>query len=242
MLLIVLFKNGGFPGGSVVKNLPAKQEMWVQSLSLEDPLEKEMTTHSSILARGNPMDRGAWQAAVSGVTKSQTWISNYTAAVEFKNGDCVESSVRKSVVFFSRWVHAWLCDPKNCSKPGFPVLHYPRVCSNSHPFNWWCHLTISSSVVPFSSCLQTFPKSGSFTRSQFFASGGQSIGVSASASVLPMNIQDLFPLGWTGWIALQSKGLSRVFSSTTIQKHQWFGSHPSLWSNSHIHTWLLEKP
>ena len=227
MLLIVLFKNGGFPGGSVVKNLPAKQEMWVQSLSLEDPLEKEMTTHSSILARGNPMDRGAWQAAVSGVTKSQTWISNYTAAVEFKNVDCVESSIRKSVVFFSGWVHARLREPKKCSKPGFPVLHYSRVCSNSRPLNWWYHLTISSSVVPFS-CLQTFPKSGSFTRSQFFASGGQSIGVSASLSVLSMNIQDWFPLGWTGWIALQSKGLSRVFSSTTIQKNQFFGVQFSL--------------
>ena len=97
-----------------------------------------------------------------------------------------------------------------------------RACSNSCSLSWWCHPTISSSVVPFSSCLQSFPASGSFPVSRFFASGGQSIGASASASVLPMNILDWFPLGWTGWISLQSKGLSRVFSNTTVQKHQFF--------------------
>ena len=118
----------------------------------------------------------------------------------------------------------------------------PGVSSNSCPLSQWCHPTISSAVVPFSSCLQSFPASWSFPMSQFFASGGQSIGVSASASVLPMNIQDLSPLGWTGWIPLLSKGLSRVFSNTTVQKNQFFGTQPSLWSNSHIHTWLLEKP
>ena len=106
----------------------------------------------------------------------------------------------------------------------------------------WCHLTISSSVVPISSCLQSCPASGSFSMSQFLPSGGQSIGISASGSVLPMNIQNWFPLGWTGWISLQSKGLSRVFSNTTVQKHQFLGTQLSLWSNSHIHTWLLEKP
>ena len=98
----------------------------------------------------------------------------------------------------------------------------PGVYSNSCPLSRWCHPTISSSVVPFSSCLQSFPASGSFPMSQFFTSGGQSIGVSASASVLPMNIQDWLPLGWTNWIFLQSKGLSRVFSNTTVQKHQFF--------------------
>ena len=98
----------------------------------------------------------------------------------------------------------------------------PRACSNSCPLSWWCHPTISSSVVHFS-CLQSFPASGSFQMSPFFPSGGQSIGVSASALVLPMNIQDWFPLGWTGWISLQSKGLSRVFN-TTVQKHQFFGA------------------
>ena len=105
-----------------------------------------------------------------------------------------------------------------------------------------CHPTISFCVVPFSSCLQSFPASGSFPMSQFFASHGQSIGVSASVSVLPMNIEDWFPLGWTDWISLQSKGLSRVFSNTTVQKHQFFGAQLSSQSNSHIHTWPLEKP
>ena len=110
----------------------------------------------------------------------------------------------------------------------------PRTCSNSYPSRQWCHPTISSSVFPFSSCLQYFLASGSFPVNQFFASGGQSIRVSASASVLPMNIQDWFPLGLTGLISLQSKGLSRVYSNSTVQKL-------SLWSSSHIHTWLLEK-
>ena len=118
----------------------------------------------------------------------------------------------------------------------------PGVYSNSCPLSQWCRLTISSSVIPFSSCLQSFPASESFPVSQFFASGGQSIGVSASASILPMNIQDWFPLELTCLISLQSKGLSRVFSNTTVQKHQFFSAQPSLWSNSHIHTWLLEKP
>ena len=111
----------------------------------------------------------------------------------------------------------------------------PGACSNSCPLSRWSHPTISSSVVPFSSLLQSFSASGAFPMSQFFA-GGQSIGVSASASVLPVNIQDWFPLGWTGWISLKSKGLSRVFSNTTVQKHQFFGTQLSLWFNSHIHT------
>ena len=100
----------------------------------------------------------------------------------------------------------------------------PGACSNSCSSSRWCHPTISSSVVPVSSCLQSFPASGSFPMSQFFASGGQSIGVSASASVLPINIQDWFPLGWTSWISLQSKGLSRFLSNTTVQKHQFFST------------------
>ena len=111
------------------------------------------------------------------------------------------------------------------------------TCSSSP----WCHPPISSSVVPFS-CPQYLPASESFPMSQLFAWGGQSTGVSASASVLPMNTQDWSPLEWTGWISLQSKGLSRVFSNTTVQKHQFFGTQLSSQSNSHIHTWLLEKP
>ena len=119
----------------------------------------------------------------------------------------------------------------------------PGVYSNSCPLSQWCHPTISASVIPFSSCLQSLPASGSFQMSQFFISGGQSIGVSASASALPRNIQDWYTLGWTDWISLQSKGLSRVFfSNTTVQKHQFYCTMLSLQSNSHIHTWLLEKP
>ena len=118
----------------------------------------------------------------------------------------------------------------------------PGACSNSCPSSWWCHPTTSSSVVPFSSCPPSFPASGSFPMSQFFASGGQSIGVSAWTSVLPMNIHDWLPLGCNGSISLQCKGLSRVFSNTTVQKHQFFSTQPSLWSSSHIHTWPLEKP
>ena len=118
----------------------------------------------------------------------------------------------------------------------------PQTCSNSRPLSWWCHPTNSSSVVLFSSCLQSFPASGSFQMSQFFTLRGQSIRVSASASVLPMNIQDWFPLGLTSLISLQMKGLSRIFSNTTVQKHQFFSTQLSLWSNSRIHMWLLEKP
>ena len=116
-----------------------------------------------------------------------------------------------------------------------------RANPNSCPSSRWCHPDISYSVIPFFSCLQSLPASESFPMSQIFAWGGQSIGVSASASVLPMNTQDWSPLGCTGWISLQSKGLSRVFSNTTVQKHQFFGAQLSSQSNSHIHTWPLEK-
>ena len=127
-----------------------------------------------------------------------------------------------SVVSKSLWPHGLQHARPPCPAPTLGVY------SNSCPLSWWCHPTISSSVVPFSSCLQSFPASGSFQMSQFFARGGQSIGVSTSASDLPMNIQDWFPFGWTGWISLQSKRLSRVFSNTTVQKHQFFGTQLSL--------------
>ena len=135
-----------------------------------------------------------------------------------------------------------LCSPMNCSTPGFPVLYYLLAFTKTHIH--WISDAIEPSLplAPFSSCHQSFPALGSLSVSQLFASGGQNIGASASASVPPMNIQDWFPLGWTGWISLQPKGLSRVFSTTTVQKHQFFSAQPSLWSNSHIHTWLLEKP
>ena len=141
-----------------------------------------------------------------------------------------------SVVSDSLWPYGLQHTRLPCPSPT------PRAYSNSSPSSRWCHPTISSSVIPFSSHLKTLPASGSFPVSQFFASGGQSTGVAASASVLSMNIQDWFPLGWTGLISLQCKRLSRVFSNTTVQKHQFFGTQISFWSNSHIHTWLLEKP
>ena len=145
-----------------------------------------------------------------------------------------QSQFGHSVVSDSLWPHGLQQARLPCPSPT------PGACSNSCPSSWWCYPTISSSVVPFS-CFQSFSASGSFPRSQFFTSGGQSIGVSASASVLPMNIQDWFPLGWTGWISMQSKGLSGVFSNTTVQKHQFSSAQLSLWSNSYIHKWLLEK-
>ena len=116
------------------------------------------------------------------------------------------------------------------------------ICSNSCPLSQWCHTTVLSSVLSFSSCSQSFPASESFPVSWLFTSSGQSIRVSASASVLPMNIQGRFPIGLTDLISVQYKGLSRVFSNTTVWKHQFFSSQPSLWSNSHTQTWLLEKP
>ena len=121
-----------------------------------------------------------------------------------------------------------LCDPMDCSTPGFPVHHQLPDLTQTCPLSRWCHPTISSSVFPFSSCLQSFPASGSFPMSHLFASGGQSIWVSTSTSVLPTNIQDWLCLGWTDWISLQAKGLSSVFSNTTVQKHQFFGAQLSL--------------
>ena len=128
----------------------------------------------------------------------------------------------RSVMSDSWWAHGLQLARLPCPSST------PGACSNSCPLSRWSHPTISSSVIPFSSCLQSFPASGSFPMSQFFTSHGQSIGVLALESVLPMNIQDWFPLGWTGWISLQSKGLSRVFSNTTVQKHQFFGAQLSL--------------
>ena len=133
-------------------------------------------------------------------------MSEYLLSVQFS----------RSVMSNSLWHHGLQQARLPCPLPT------PGACSNSCPLSQWWHPAISSSVVPFSSHLQSFPASGSFSRSQFFTSGGQIIGVSASASVLPINIQDWFPLGWTDWISLQSKGLSRVFSNNTVQKHQFF--------------------
>ena len=136
-----------------------------------------------------------------------------------------------------------LCNPMNHSTPGLPCSSpTPGVHPNSCPSSRWSHPAISSSVIPFSSCPQSLPASGSFPMSQLFAWGGQSTGVSALASFLPKNTQDWSPLGWDGWISLQSKGLTRVFSNTTVQKHQFFSTQLSSQSKSQIHTWPQEKP
>ena len=157
------------------------------------------------------------------------WRCSYHYKGKVAQGSC-------SVMSDSLWPHESQHARPPCPSPT------PRVYSNSCPSSQWCHPAISSSVVPFSSCPQSLPASGSFPMGQLFTWGGQSFGVSASASVLPMNTQDWSPLGWTGCISLQSKGLSRVFSNTTVQKHQFFSSQFSSQSNSHIHTWPLEKP
>ena len=152
-----------------------------------------------------------------------TWRNEAGSSVQFS----------RSVMSDSLWPHGSQHARPPCPSPT------PRVYSNSCPLSQWCHPAISSSVVPFSSCPQSLPASGSM--SQLFAWGGQSIGDSALASVLPMNTQDWIPLGWTGWISLQSKGLSRVFSNITVQKHQFFCTQLSSQSNSHIHTWLWKN-
>ena len=174
----------------------------------------------------NPMDRGAWQATVHEVTKSQTRLGDWTYIY-----CCYCCSVAKLCLI--------LCDPMNCSTPGFFVLYYLPEFAQTHV---WDAIQPSHPLVPFSSRPQSFPASGSFPVSWLFISGGRRIGGSASASVLPITIQGLFPLRLTHLISSLSKGLSRVFSSTTVQKCQFFGAQPSLCSNSHICTWLLEKP
>ena len=142
----------------------------------------------------------------------------------------------RSVMSNSLWPHELQHTRPACPSPT------PGVHPNSCPLSWWCHPAISSSVILLFSCPQSLPASESFPMSQLFASGGQSIGVSALASFLPKNTQGWSPLEWTGWISLQSKGLSRVFSNTTLQKHQFFSTQLSSQSNFHIHTWPLEKP
>ena len=155
-----------------------------------------------------------------------TWNTGTEGAVQFS---C-------SVVSDSLWPHESQHVRPPCPSPT------PGVHSDSCPSSQWCHPAISSSVIPFSSCPQSLLASESFPMSKLFAWGGQITGVSALASLLPKNTQDRSPKEWTGWISLQSKGLSRVFSNTTVQKHQFFGAQPSSQSNSHIHIWPQEKP
>ena len=149
------------------------------------------------------------------------WIKPQRRGTNSDENDCHNYQFI-SVMSHSLWPHGLQHARPPCPSPN------PRVYSNSCPLNRWCHPTISSSVIPFFSRLQSFPASGSFQMSQLFESGGRSIGVSASTSVLPMSTQNWSPLGWTGLISLQSKGLSRVFSNTAVQKHQFFGAQHSL--------------
>ena len=176
------------------------------------------------------------------VTFTHNWLAQAEHMAEPDTGEEIYLPSFSSVQF-SRSVMSDTLRPHESqhARPPCPSPT-PGVYSNLCPSSQWCHPAISSSVVPFSSCPQSLPESGSFPMSQLFAWGGQSTGVSASASVLPVNTQDWFPLGWTGWISLHSKGLSRVFSNTTVQKHQFFSIPLSSQSNSHICTWPLEKP
>ena len=167
------------------------------------------------------MDRGAWHVSVQVVAKSSTWRGDWDHIIQ-TDVDMHSVHFSLSVVSNSLRPHEPQHTRPHCPSPT-PGVH-PNPCQSSR----WCHPTISSSVVPFSSCPQSFSTSGSFQMSQLFASGGQSIGVSAPTSIFPMNTQDWSPLGWTGWISLQSKGLSRVFSNTTVQKHQFFSTQLSL--------------
>ena len=166
--------------------------------------------------------------------KYKTKISNYKEVIAFITYIIlIPVQFSNSFVSDSLWPHGLHHARLPCPSPT------TGACSNSCPLSWWCHPTISSS---FSSCFQSPPASGPFLMNLLFTWDGQSIGYSASASVLPMNIEGWFPLGLTGLISFLSKGLSRVFSNTTVQKHQFFGTQLSLASNLHLHTWLLKKP
>ena len=176
------------------------------------------------------IDREAWRAGVHGVTKSQTRLSNWTEKITVWILPVVVQLLSRVWLFATPWTIE--CQVSLSFTISWSLL---KLIESMMPSN------ILSSIIPFSSCLQSFPAPESFLMSRLFASTGQSIGALLSASVLPMNIQDWFPLGLTGLISLHSKELSRVFSNTTAQKHQFFGIQPPLWSNSHIHTWLLEK-
>ena len=203
-----------------------------------------LLTHSSIKGYLGffPVLAAVYDAAVNMDIQISLQVPLFSYFGYISRSWIVESSVQFSSVQSSHSVTSNSLQPHGLQHARLPCPSpTPRACSNSCPLSWWWHPTISSSVVPFSSHPQSFPASVSFQMSQFLASDGQSIGVSASASVLPINIQDWFSLGLTGLISLPSKGLSRVFSNTTVQKHQFFSAQLSLWSNSHIHTWLLEK-
>ena len=211
------------------------QEPWGDSLSLLKGIFPTQEMNQCLhLCRWILYQLSYQRSLNSSIGMSNIKESDYNSHYNIHSVSSVQFSL--SVVSDTLWHHElWHARPP-CPSPS-PGVHW-----NTCPLSQWCHPTILSSAVPFSSHLQSFPASGSFQMSQFFCIRWPSITVSASASVLPVNIQDWSPLGWTGWISLWSKGLSRVFSSTTVQKHQFFGSQISLQSNSHIHTGLLEKP
>ena len=163
------------------------------------------------------------------------WLDRIVVVLIY-NGIFSSVQFSHSVVSDSLWPHESQSTRPPCPSP------IPGVHSDSHPSSQWCHPAISSSVVPFSSCPQSFPASETFPMSQLFAWGGQSTGVSAWASFLPKKSQGWSPSQWTGWLSFQAKGLSRVFSNTTVQKHQFFSAQLSSQSNSKIHTWPLKKP
>ena len=233
------------PGGLQSMGSVGVGHDWATSLSLSAFMHwRRQWQLTPVFLPGESQGQGAWSAAVHGVTQSRTrlkWLSiwRYNKIFYFKkhkllqNWKLIYTIIDKyhsshsvqfspSVVSDSLRLHGPQYTNPPCPSPT------PRVYSNLCPLSLWCHPTISSSVIPFSSRLQSFPASGSFQMSQFFELGGQSIGVSPSASVLPMNIQDYFPYGWTVWISLQSKGLSRVFFNSTVQTHQFFSIQLSL--------------
>ena len=196
---------------------------WFGSLYPDWSQEQERSLHREVLLSGGRLrKRGSASGLSLPICKMRCRISDSQSALQWASRDKVAQR-RK----FPKSCPT-LCEPMDGSMPGFPVFHYLPVCSNSCALSWWHYLTISSSAL-FSFCRQSSPASGSFLISRLFTSGGQSIGGSASASVLPMNIQDWFPLGWTGLISLQSKGLSRVFSNTTVGvlHHNW-STYPTI--------------
>ena len=180
------------------------QEICVQSLGGEDSPREGNGNPVQYSCLGTPMDKRAWWATVHEIAKGQTWLRDWSHACLQNLILCFQFSSVQSLSHVWLFANLWIVSPT------------PGVYSNSCPLSQWCHPAISYSFIPFSSCPQSLPASGSFPMSQLFSSGGQSIGVSASASVLLMNTQDWSPLGWTGWISLQSKGLSRVFPNTTV--------------------------
>ena len=212
------------PRDSPGKNTGVDYHFLLQCMKVKS--ESEVT--QSRLTLGDRMDCSLPGSSIRGIFQARVleWVKTYYSSVQF-----------------SRWVVSHSLRPNKSQHMRTPCpLPTPGVHSDSCPSSQWCHPAISSSVIPFSTCPQSLPASESFPMSQHFTWGGQSTGVSALALFLPKRSQGWSPSEWTGWISLQSKGLSRVFSNTIVQKHRFFGAQPSSQSNSHIHTWPLEKP